>query len=523
MSVGDVIDNAIGVLAPSWGRARKEQRHLARAIDAIDFWRGRVKAQTAPIGPKGEARQSRKDLLNTARDLDRNNAFVSGVIDTVTNNVVGTGIRLEANLQSTRGNSRENVNREIETVWNEWARGVDSSGRLSFWETLRVIERELNVAGEVLLTFSEATDKRRVPLAVDVIEPERLSDDDGTTAKGVGQGNVVVQGVELSPRGVPVAYHLWSENPDDAEYTPTMSRVPADQVLHLFHRKRAGEVRGITRLRPVAKCIAALNQYLDYELTKARIAAAFAMMIKRGRGRSGFTLPSNGTAADTSDAAGNEVGYVAPGMLLSGGPEDSIDTGGSSITSTAFEPFVMLILRQFAAGMNVSYELVSKDVSNTNYSSMRGGKLEDRREFASRQRYLIAHCCQPIYEEFARFAVMNGIRPFGAISSARERSHEYISWIPSGWEWVDPQKEMSSTLLAIKTGLMSAQEAAQKHGQDWRKNVEGIGQMREAFEAAGLEPPAELFQAETPEPVAAPAKPDDKEEDDDEEAAKSAA
>ena len=115
MSFADAIDNAIAVVAPSWARSRKEARFVARQFDQVDFWRDRVRASSTAGGPKTEARTSRRSLLRDARAIDRNNPFIAGVLDTITNNVVGTGIRLEANVISTRGTKNQARNDRIES------------------------------------------------------------------------------------------------------------------------------------------------------------------------------------------------------------------------------------------------------------------------------------------------------------------------------------------------------------------------------------------------------------------------
>ncbi len=46
------------------------------------------------------------------------------------------------------------------------------------------------------------------------------------------------------------------------------------------------------------------------------------------------------------------------------------------------------------------------------------------------------------------------------------REYQSVKWIPQGWVWVDPLKEINSTLIAIRAGLISRAEAISRHGLD---------------------------------------------------------
>jgi hypothetical protein len=41
-----------------------------------------------------------------------------------------------------------------------------------------------------------------------------------------------------------------------------------------------------------------------------------------------------------------------------------------------------------------------------------------------------------------------------------------VKWIPQGWQWVDPLKEIDAMKAAIRSGLMSRSEAISSNGYD---------------------------------------------------------
>lgn len=47
-----------------------------------------------------------------------------------------------------------------------------------------------------------------------------------------------------------------------------------------------------------------------------------------------------------------------------------------------------------------------------------------------------------------------------------------VDWQPPGWEWVDPQKEATASVVAIKNNLATLQEELGKRGKDLRTTLE---------------------------------------------------
>jgi len=490
-----MIDKAIGYVFPGWGRKRAESRAVKRSYDALDFGRDRPTPRKADPGPISDNRASRSRLLDDARDMDKNNSFAHGVVNAIVDNVVGGGIRLEARVKTSSGRLLTPMNEEMESLWEEWSRGVDPGGNLQLWQMLRLAERELWVAGEVIIVYSEATDRRRVPLALEIMESERLAaldtgDFGSNNLTDVGQGNKVIQGVEFTPSGSIAAYHIFDQHPNDALNVAQTQRIPASRVAHLFHPRRPGEIRGTTRFAPVTKAFQGLSQYLDSELTKARVASMFSVMVTRGRGRQGFALPSTGDATDALDAAGNTMGYVAPGMILTGNVGDDIKVAGPSISGTAFDPFVTLILRMIAAGLNVSYEIMTRDFSKHNFSSIRQSFLEDRRHWEPRQTYLVQTFLWRAWNAFASAAFLQGIEPFASMPFEQTRQ---VAWITSGWDWIDPLKEKQADALGIKVGLENVKKLAARHGEDIQQNIEDLAEVKRHYEEKELDLPEEIF------------------------------
>ena len=477
-------EKSILILFPSWAAKRAEARYLARQFTGADLDRLRIRNAYSNVGPITENRQSRTTLLNVARNLDRNNSFAHGAFNAIANNIVGKGIKLESRVQTTNGKLLEGINRDIENVWREWARGADITGKMDFYEIQHLVERELWVAGEILVANVSPLDKRKVPLALEIIESERLSAIDDENGK-----NRIVQGVEYTDQGKIVAYHIHKNNPADSIYGDKIERIPASRVLHLFRSIRPNQVRGLSRIAPVARNFEAIGQFMDHELTKARVASAFALMIKRGGLGYAPKFPNTGDSTIATDANGNVVdnnnnplGHLEGGMIFYGGPNDSIEGTGPSVQASAFAEFIATNLRAIATGLNISYELLARDFTKTNFSSARQSSLEDKKHWEPLQQYLNNHLNDSVYNWFIDRAIIAGVNPF-----ARNTSRQYlVEWILPPREYVDPLKEVDADIKAVQSGFTNLQKICSKHGTDAHDNLRLNSQLLKDAEEQGL-------------------------------------
>lgn len=482
----NVLDRMIAYLFPGWGARRAESRFVTRQFTGADLDRLRVRASYQNLGPVTENQASRARLLNVARELDRNNSFAHGAFNSLVDNIVGKGILLESRVGFKNGRLREPINRQIEAEWSTWSRACDLRRQLSYSEIQRIVDRELWVAGEVLVVRSDPGDRRRVPLAIDVVESERLADID----RDLENGNEVIQGVEFSPGGPIVAYYLYDRHPSDLKAVAEPTRVPASRVLHLFRAMRPNQIRGLSRVASVARNFEALAQYMDHELTRARVGASFAVMIKRGHLGLAPKWPSAGQSAATTDDNQNPIGHLEGGMIFSGGPNDSIEGTGPAIQTSAFEEFITVNLRAIAVGLNMSYELLARDYTKTNFSSARQSDLQDRRHWMPQQQFLTDRLNDPVFQWFVDASIVAGVAPFGMFSGLApfDETEEFLdhAWITPPREYVDPTKEQDADERAVASGFTNVQKIAAKHGTDVHENIRLNAQIAAEAKEAGV-------------------------------------
>jgi lambda family phage portal protein len=406
----------------------------------------------------------------------RNNAYAWGVVDTIVSSVVGCGIKAQSTYETPEGEDVEDVNDVRDKLWAEWCEVCDVNGLYTFEELQAAAQREIVEAGEVLVRIIRTPDTvyrgilRPVPLALEVIEADRLAGDKDTYAARLSadSGNRIIRGVEVDDLGKPVAYWIYKDHPlQPYAFTRTPERIPANEIMHLFRRDRVGQTRGVTWFAPALSWIRDLGTYVDNELQASAVASCFTVAIKSHTPVGNLFDPDGGTG---TDAAGNRQRYVEPGMIMELAPGEDVVGLNPGRPNAGAEPWIQLILRGIAVGTGLSYEVVARDYSQTSYSSSRTSQLEDRRRFRCWQQYLIRHLCQPVWDAFCDAAAISALRGFATSAELLDDRRRYapVEWQTPEWEWVDPQSEQTASEMALNSFTDTYQNVLGSRGRSFR-------------------------------------------------------
>jgi lambda family phage portal protein len=159
------------------------------------------------------------------------------------------------------------------------------------------------------------------------------------------------------------------------------------------------------------------------------------------------------------------VSNFEPGVFKYLAPGESVSVPQLDAPDGQFEPFLRAMLRAVAAAIGCSYETVSRDFSQSNYSSSRLSLLEDREEWRTLQDWLIEHLLQPVYERWLAAAVGSGSLVLPGYEVLPER-FEAVRWFPRGWAWVDPGKEVAAYKDAVRSGFKTQAQVVAESGGD---------------------------------------------------------
>lgn len=394
-----------------------------------------------------------------ARHAAANNAWLSNGVAAWVIALTGSGIR--PTLRHDDAATRRHANRAFET----WADDADTARRTDFWGFQAQVVRHFVVDGEAFIVFRYDEEGVRLQL----LPPEQV-DEAKTTS--LGDGREIVSGVEFDAAGRRVAYWIHPQRPHSQFHDASPSiRVDAADVLHVMHPLAAGQVRGLSWLASVILTASELSQLEDALLVGAKTSAMHA----------GFLTDQNQTGALPFD--GDQTGGILdtglePGTLkvLPAGMDVKFNSPQAAKDAPAF---LTHNLRAIAAGLGLPEHMVSGDLTNANYSSLRAGLLPFRARLEQIQYgTLVPQFLRPVWRRWLATEVLAGRLDLPADLGAE--------WIMPRPMQVDPQKDMAATREALALGLTSRTRAVNELGWNADDLDAEIAADRAREAAAGL-------------------------------------
>jgi lambda family phage portal protein len=398
-------------------------------------------------------------LRNRARQLCRDNPYARQALRAIAANVIGSGVRMQAQVMRQRGGRQDQViNDAIEAAWAEWCRPTTChvAGQLAFNEIERLAVTAMAESGEVFIRLvPQAFGSGLTPLALEVIEADLL--DEGKTSGPDPSGNEWRMGVRVDMWGRPITYAFRSRHPGDLTNGVgwKIIEIPADQIIHLKITERPGQTRGVTWFAAAVKQLHHLGGYQDAEVIRARATASLM----------GFITNDEGEVTADGVVEGERVTNFEPGVFKYLKPGERVEVPQLGSPNTNFETFMRAVLRSVAASIGVSYETVSRDFSQSNYSSSRLSLLEDRENWRMIQNYMITHLHRAVFERWLDAAAAVGAVILPNYTQLRSR-YQAVRWFPRGWGWVDPEKEVASYKDAVRCGFMTQAQVVAELGGD---------------------------------------------------------
>jgi len=465
------LDRALGVVAPQAALrrvlARQSLDRLTRGYDGAakgrrtDGWRAPGSSADAEIAIAGAL------LRDRMRDLVRNNPHAAKAVSVLVNNIVGSGIMPRA------ASGDDRLDKATDSLWEEWSAVCDADGQLDFYGLQTLACRQMVEAGEVLLRRRprRAADGLPVPLQIQLVEADLL---DAGRNGDLADGGRIVQGIEFDPLGRRRAYWLYAQHPGDAVVSLRRrldsAAVPAAEVAHIYEKQRA-QVRGVPWGTPVMRALRDLDDWTQAELVRKKTEACVVGIVL------GADEGEQGIAPSVVDADGHRVEQFEPGLI-------AYARGGKDIrfnqpaTTAGVAEWLRAQLHIIAAGFRMPYELLTGDLSQVNYSSIRAGLVEFRRLIEAAQwQLVIPMLCQPVWDWFTTQAWVAGQLP---------RPDIPVEWSPPRFEAVDPLKDAMADLLAMRSGTMTLAQAISRQGHNPEAVLTEIAAMNARLDALGL-------------------------------------
>lgn len=400
-------------------------------------------------------------LLETARDLDRNNAVVTRMLDLSADATVQDGI----NAKSASGNS--DFDDATDAKFEAWAndpKQCDAQAELTFGQMQRAAFRQMQCDGDIAALLSDQGSLQH-------IESHRIR-----TPKSSRKKNVV-HGVELD--GVRRRQRFWVTNEDVDPSSPvkTWQEVhPLDayddegrrRVAHLYNPKRFTQTRGVTALAPTFDLAGMAEDIHFAKLVQAQMVSSWGLFIKRTADFQGDNETQIGERRQVTrgDGSTETIENIGPGMLMRGQVGEEPTMIEAKIPNPEYFPFIKLTHTMMMAAMGLPYMLVFLDASDTNFSGWRGAYDIAKMGWRRNQQSLIVRYILPV----RRWKIDQWIAEdpaYARLAARRNISDLYrCTWHRPTYPYIQPAQDAATDILMLANMLTSPPRYFASKGED---------------------------------------------------------
>jgi capsid protein len=438
-------------------------------------------------------------LRERSRDLFMGTPLARGSLKTLQTNIAGAGLVLNAQIDTEAlGLTPDEADvweANVEREFGLWAdtQACDAARTNTFGQIQALACLSHLMSGDCFVLLPVIPRPGSIyDLRVQLIEGDRVCD---PPLSGLQSMNLYA-GIETGEYGEPLAYWVARYHPGGSQTTygqatsswvtlgsPGHSqivqnewlRIPAfgtktgrRNVLHLFEQERPEQRRGVPILAPVVESLKQLGRYTDAELMAAVVSSFFTAFVETPAAQSvagmGAIPSDQKVSTDLNDI---ELGNASVVVLNPGEKFSAAANPGRP--NTAFDGFVLAVLRQIGSALELPYELIVKNFVSS-YSASRAALLEAWKMFRTRRAALASSLCQPVYGEWLAEAVARGrvIAPGFFGDPAIRAAWSGAEWYGPSQGQIDPRAEVEAAVTRVEQGFSTrTKETAELTGGDF--------------------------------------------------------
>jgi lambda family phage portal protein len=427
-------------------------------------------------------RNAGNTTLTRARWLVRNNGYAKAAVRSWRSATVGAGIKPSSLIEDR--DLRETVNR----AWLDWTDDADAEGVTDLYGIQRRVAGEAFLAGECFVRMRprRPEDHLTVPLQLQVMPAEQLPMSREETAPS---GNPIRLGIEFDRnlRDKRVAYWFYRTNPSDATIpwrdalgANLITRVPAEEVLHVFDPIESGQIRGLTSFGAAMVKLFHLDLYDDAELERKKQQARFAAVI----------TSSSESEVEMTDLDTMPIAPFGPGAYAQLQPGEEIKFTEPGEVGGSYEPFQYRTLLAVASALGVPYYELSHDLTKASYASSRAGLVAFRMEVEAFQyAIMVFQFLRRVWQQWMQTAVLAGALPISATEYRRDiKAYQRAKMITPKLPWVDPAKDAKAEVDMVNNGFKSRGDVIESMGSDPEETDRRIQEDRDRAALLGIGP-----------------------------------
>ena len=400
------------------------------------------------------------ELIEQARDMDRNDGLVGILADRRVDNIVQSGFTLDPKT----GDKKLDLD-----LWQRWKAfsedpdECDIAGEMCWREIERQACRSESIDGDFVVVGTDGG-----PFQCFESHVIQTSTRIENTFLGVTRDQYRRR----------LQYHI---REDLNEFAQKGQSTPIDvrdaqgvrQLFHCYNPKRVNATRGVTQLAPVFSLAGMLEDVNFAKLVQQQVVSCFAIFRKLAAGSE--ALPSAdgyGDASTQQTGAGvRQIEGVSPGMEIIGNPGEELQGFSPNVPNSEYFQQVRLLLQIIGVNFGLPLCLVLMDGSETNFSGWRGAVDEARKGFVADQVNLVRKLNKPAYE-WKLWQWINedvALRRAAANKKITLFSHE---WHLPTWSYIEPVADAEGDATQLRNALTSPRRLHAARGKDWEEIAE---------------------------------------------------
>lgn len=461
--------------------------------------------------PDRDILPARNAVTARVRERIRNDPVAASARSRRVNSVVGRGwqVKFRPNARAL-GISLEEARQLGEDLTTEFKLYAyshdfcsDAERRLTFGQQLRLAVSHLCGADGEALALSEwaGDEPTRYRTRLRLVDPDRLSNPNGRPDRDDLRG-----GVGFNAAGVPWTYWIRERHPTDYagpgqfNWTGFERWTPwgRPQVFHVFEPQRAGQTRGISRFASALKPSRALGRFADATVEAATLNALIVAFMKSNSGPQHAGENFESDAIKEIEEFRQQHYRDNPVSLANGaripvlpyGDEIQMQTAAKDIGG--FDTVFRALLRLIAASLGMTYEELTMDFSQVNYSSARAAMIYAWADVVAIMGLVEDQLVRPFCVAWAEEAFDAGYvrRPAGApdFYDAVD-AYVQIHCIGPGRGYIDPTKEIDAAAARVEARQSTLEDECDAQGRDWEEVLEQQAREQAKADELGVELP----------------------------------
>jgi capsid protein len=324
-----------------------------------------------------------KKLRLRSRQLIKDDLVVAGIQQAIINLVGTPTIKFE----STSRIQAEQANK----VWSDVSSGLDMTKLISFQQLVEQIVSWSFADGDIGINLTIDKKRTSIKTVVDLVEAQRIK-----TPSDKVKDTLIQHGVKYDTDGRIDGYYVKKSEAVDkySDVSSEFNFYPAEKisgdtsriVFRMFKAPLNPRPKA-TRMYPViTPCLTFLKHLSDYQeavVVGARVAACFAGFVKSTNPAGAFkgltTDAATGDTVDDPQDSYKRVAKLQPGKIFFLRPNEDITFASPNRPGDNVDPYILRQYKTLSHYIRIAYPILFMDVSEVNYSALRGANQDTNR------------------------------------------------------------------------------------------------------------------------------------------------